>query len=53
MFAYVLRLDRFSLWGLDGTVLSKIALSFLAVLLNYFFSKFLVFGKKKEGEKEE
>ncbi|NBI19012.1 GtrA family protein [Neglecta sp. X4] len=37
--AYVLRLDRFSLWGLDGTMLSKIVVSFLAVLV--FWSAFL------------
>lgn len=51
--AYVLGLGRFAIWGIDGTMLSKVALSFLAVLLNYFFSKFLVFAKKDGGAKSE
>lgn len=51
--AYVLHLGRYALWGVDGTMLSKVALSFLAVLLNYFFSKFLVFAKKDGGAKAE
>lgn len=46
--AYVLPLGRYALWGLDGVMLAKVALSFLAVLLNYFFSKLLVFAKKGE-----
>lgn len=51
--AYVLDLGRFAIWGVDGTMLSKVALSFVAVLLNYFFSKFLVFAKKDGGARSE
>ena len=46
--AYVLRLGRFSLWGADGILLSKFVLSVLATVLNYFFSKYLIFTKGSE-----
>lgn len=42
-----LPLNQIRLLGIDGTMLSKIALSVLAVLLNYFFSKRFVFSDKK------
>ena len=45
--AYPLALGRYRFGPVDGVLLAKIALSFLAVLLNYVFSKFLVFAKKK------
>lgn len=47
--AYMLGLDRFQLGPINGVMVSKILLSVLAVVLNYFFSKFLVFAKKKGG----
>lgn len=40
-----LPLDAVRLCGVDGVMLVKIALSFLAVLLNYVFAKFLIFRK--------
>lgn len=49
--AYVLMLDRFSLGPVNGVMAAKILLSVLAVVLNYFFSKFLVFAKKR-GDKD-
>lgn len=45
---YVLRLGRFSLWGVDGILISKFVLSALATVLNYFFSKYLIFTKQEE-----
>lgn len=45
--AYVLRLGRYS-WGeVDGVMLSKIVLSIVATILNYFFSKFWVFSRRE------
>ena len=46
--AYVLHLGRFALWGVDGILLSKFVLSVLATVLNYFFSKYLIFTKGSE-----
>lgn len=42
----------YRVWFTDGTMAAKIVLSFLAVLLNYFFSKFMVFrkGNGEEGK---
>ena len=43
---------KYSFYLLDGTMVAKIVLSFVAVVLNYFFSKFCVFNKKREeGQK--
>ncbi len=44
-----LPLERIRFLGVDGTMLSKIGLSVVAVLLNYFFSKRFVFSDR-EGE---
>jgi len=44
--AYVLHLERYEFGWLDGVMLSKIALSMVAVVLNYCFSKFWVFSSK-------
>lgn len=50
--SYVLHLDRFVIGPIDGVFLAKVLLSVLAVILNYFFSKFLVFSQKKQkGDK--
>lgn len=43
----VFYVERYSVCSLNGVVLSKVLLSFVAVLLNYFASKFLVFKKEK------
>lgn len=48
--AYILRLDRFWVGPVDGVMAAKVLLSILAVVLNYFFSKFWVFSKKNKGE---
>ena len=45
---YLLHLGRYTLWHINGVMLAKIVLSILAVVLNYFFSKFLVFTKRRE-----
>lgn len=41
-----LPLDQWYLWGFSGTMQVKIVLSFLSVLLNYIFSKWLVFRER-------
>lgn len=45
---YMLELGRYTLWHINGVMLAKIVLSILAVVLNYFFSKFWVFTKRRE-----
>ena len=45
----VFRLGAYSLLGIDGAMLCKIALSVIVVILNYFFSKFFVFKKRQPG----
>jgi putative flippase GtrA len=42
-----LPLDHWDLLGLNGTMLAKIVLSGVSVLLNYFFSKKLIFRERK------
>ncbi len=43
----VLRLERFSLLGLDGVLIAKILLSVGVVLINWVISKFFIFKKTK------
>ena len=43
----VLHVERFVLLRISGLMVAKIALSFISVLLNYLFSKYLIFSKKK------
>ena len=43
--ADVFHLGVYSLFGIDGIMISKIVLSFVAVIINYFFSKFWIFKK--------
>lgn len=43
----VLHAEKFVLLGISGLMIAKIALSFIAVLLNYIFSKYLIFSRKK------
>lgn len=45
-----LQVERFSLFGLNGILIAKIVLSFVVVVLNYFFSKCFIF-KKSGGDK--
>ena len=39
---------RYTVLGLSGTMIAKIILSLVAVVINYFFSKYLVFRDKEE-----
>ena len=39
--------------GKINDMIAKVVLQFIVIVLNYFFSKFLVFVKKDRGEKEE
>lgn len=43
----VFYVERYSICSLNGLAISKVVLSFIAVLLNYFASKFIVFKKEK------
>lgn len=43
----LLHAKDYVLWGMDGEMIAKIVLSFVAVLLNYFMSKFWIFKKKE------
>lgn len=42
-----LNVEQYSVYSLNGIVITKVVLSFVAVLLNYFASKFIVFKKEK------
>ena len=46
----VLHADEYSLLGVDGAMISKIVLSVIVVILNYFFSKFFIFKKPQNGQ---
>lgn len=46
----VFHFGEYSLLGVDGAMVSKIALSVIVVILNYFFSKFVVFKKRQTGQ---
>ena len=48
----VLHLGAYSLLGIDGAMICKIALSVIVVIANYFFSKFRVF-KKRQAEPDD
>ena len=48
----LLHAGRYSLFGINGILIAKIALSFLVVLLNYVFSKLFVFKKNREASHE-
>lgn len=49
----VFDVGKYEWFMIDGTMLAKIVLSFVAVILNYFFSKFFVFKKSKKDETNE
>lgn len=44
----------FSVFGINitGQLISKVILAVIVVILNYFFSKFIIFKKKTETPKE-
>ena len=42
-----LNVEQYRVCFVNGIVITKVALSFVAVLLNYFASKFIVFKKEK------
>ena len=44
----ILGLGRYQFGCLDGIIFSKIILSFIAVILNYYASKYLVFDTKRD-----
>ena len=47
-------ISGFKLLGLDinGNIMAKLIISVVVVIMNYIFSKFLIFKKKKEVESE-
>jgi putative flippase GtrA len=45
--ANLLNVGRYILFGLNGVMIAKIALSFVAVAINYFLSKLYIFAKKE------
>lgn len=44
--ADIWHLERFKIWFFDGIMISKVFLSVLVILLNWVFSKFIIFRKK-------
>ena len=42
----ILHVGRYTLFGVGGVMIAKIALSVLATILNYLISKFFIFQKK-------
>jgi len=47
----ILNVGRYTFILFDGTMAAKVVLSFVAVIINYFLSKFVVFRKKKGDHK--
>ena len=43
------RVGQYDLIIMDGTMAAKVILSFVAVIINYFLSKFFVFKKRNRG----
>ena len=57
-FINLCRFDRFRLpltasLSLDGELLTKVGLSVIVLVMNYLFSKFVIFRKKQEQPKED
>ena len=44
---HYLKLARYTFGSISGLLIAKVVLAFVAVLINYFFSKFVVFNKEK------
>lgn len=42
----VFRINKIQFYLFDGTLMAKMVLAFLAVLLNFIWSKYLIFGNK-------
>lgn len=42
----ILKLEKYSFFGINGILISKVILSFLVVLLNWAVSKFFIFKRK-------
>ncbi len=58
VFINLCRFDRFRLpltagLSLDGELLTKVGLSVIVLVMNYLFSKFVIFRKKQEQPKED
>lgn len=55
LFVTVMRFDRFSFtllgFEITGQLIAKVILAVIVVILNYFFSKFVIFAKKKGKSK--
>ena len=51
---YMMHVQDYMVYKISGTMIAKIALSFLAVIMNYAVSKYLIFGKnnRKKAERE-
>lgn len=57
LFVTVMKFDRFAftLFGFEitGQLIAKVILAVIVVILNYFFSKFVIFAKKKGKKQDE
>ncbi len=58
IFVNLCHFDRFELplfgkFSIDGKMLTKIGLSVIVLIMNYIFSKFIIFRKKSDQNKEE
>ncbi|HBL40561.1 MAG TPA: GtrA family protein [Ruminococcaceae bacterium] len=58
IFINLCRFDRFELpitgnFSVDGKMLTKIGLSVIVLIMNYIFSKFIIFRKKTDENKED
>lgn len=42
----ILKLEKYSVLGINGVLIAKVVLSFLVVLLNWAVSKFFIFKRK-------
>lgn len=49
--AYLLHLERYIFGPIDGIMLAKIFLSVVVVVMNYFFSKLLIFAKRSDSDR--
>lgn len=48
-----INLDIFGLFNLSGPMIAKIILAVIVVIMNYFFSKFIIFKKKPSEDSKE
>ena len=47
---YLIHVQDYIVYGISGTMIAKIVLSFMAVVMNYTVSKYLIFGKSGKEE---